>query len=116
VDRHTVDPVALVFGLAFVAAGAIVVSGGRLIDEGRVLVPLGLVAFGVALLFRSSPRSTTSTEPAAGTDAPADDPEADDDSPSRGHAGGGQPGAEFYLGADWRPPEGRPQSDDEEPG
>jgi hypothetical protein len=52
VGKHPFDPVALVFGLVFAAAGVIVMTGGRLIDEGRVLAPLGLVALGVGLLLR----------------------------------------------------------------
>lgn len=48
--RHAFDPVALVLGAVFVAAGAIVLAGGELITDGRALVPLGLIALGVALL------------------------------------------------------------------
>jgi hypothetical protein len=42
--------VALVFGAVFVAAGVIVLAGGELTEEGRALVPAGLIALGVALL------------------------------------------------------------------
>jgi hypothetical protein len=42
--------VAFVFGAVFVAAGLIVLAGGELIDEGRALIPAGLIALGVALL------------------------------------------------------------------
>jgi hypothetical protein len=48
--RHRFDPVALVFGAVFVAAGLIVLAGGELIEEGRALIPAGLIALGVALL------------------------------------------------------------------
>ncbi len=48
--RHRFDPVALVLGAVFVAAGLIVLAGGELIEEGRALVPAGLIALGVALL------------------------------------------------------------------
>ena len=48
--RHRFDPVAFVFGAVFVAAGLIVLAGGELIDEGRALIPAGLIALGVALL------------------------------------------------------------------
>ena len=48
--RHRVEPVALVFGAVFVAAGVIVLAGGELTEEGRALVPAGLIALGVALL------------------------------------------------------------------
>ena len=43
------DPIALVFGGVFVAAGAIVLVGGSLFDDGRFLVPTGLIALGAAL-------------------------------------------------------------------
>jgi hypothetical protein len=42
--------VTLVFGAVFVAAGVIVVAGGELTEEGRALIPAGLIALGVALL------------------------------------------------------------------
>jgi hypothetical protein len=42
--------VALVFGAVFVAAGVIVLAGGELTEEGRALIPAGLIALGVALL------------------------------------------------------------------
>lgn len=64
-DRHRFDPVALVFGLVFLAAGVIVLADGRLIDEGRVLAPLGLVGLGVALLLRPSSPSRPPTPLAA---------------------------------------------------
>jgi hypothetical protein len=50
VPRHRFEPVALVFGAVFVAAGLIVLAGGELTEEGRALVPAGLIALGVALL------------------------------------------------------------------
>lgn len=61
--RHRFDPVALVSGLVIGTAGVIVLAGGRLVDEGRLLVPLGLVALGVALLLRSAPGSDRPEEP-----------------------------------------------------
>jgi hypothetical protein len=65
VTKHPFDPVALVFGLVFAAAGVIVLTGDRLIDEGRVLAPLGLVALGVGLLLRPARPSPTPPIPAA---------------------------------------------------
>jgi hypothetical protein len=50
VPRRRFEPVALVFGAVFVAAGVIVLAGGELTEEGRALVPAGLIALGVALL------------------------------------------------------------------
>ena len=113
-SKHPFDPVALVFGLVFGAAGVIVLTDGRLIDEGRVLLPLGLVALGVGLLFRParpSPGPAGPAEPAGPAPTPAqplssppvDDPAAEhtddagtaDESPDA-------PGAEFYLGPGWR--------------
>jgi hypothetical protein len=65
--RHAFDPVALVLGAVFVAAGAIVLAGGELITDGRALVPLGLIALGVALLVhvgrRVRPSTPTRPEP-----------------------------------------------------
>jgi hypothetical protein len=48
--ERSFDPIALVIGLVFVAAGTIVLAGGSLLDDGRFLVPTGLIALGVALL------------------------------------------------------------------
>lgn len=48
--EHRFDPVALVFGGLAIAAGSIVLTGGELTDEGRVLVPGGLIAAGCAVL------------------------------------------------------------------
>lgn len=48
--ERSFDPIALVIGLVFVAAGAIVLVGGSLLDDGRFLVPTGLIALGGALL------------------------------------------------------------------
>ncbi len=51
-DRHPFDPISLVFGLMFVAAGSIVLAGGSLLDDGHLLVPAGLIGLGLALLYR----------------------------------------------------------------
>lgn len=48
--EHRFDPVAFVFGGLAVAAGGIVLTGGELTDEGRVLLPGGLIALGCAVL------------------------------------------------------------------
>jgi hypothetical protein len=68
VPRHRFDPVALVFGAVFVAAGLIVLAGGELIEEGRALVPAGLIALGVAVLVQVGRRSRPPAP--AGTAAP----------------------------------------------
>ncbi|MGH9290741.1 MAG: hypothetical protein ACRD0V_21000 [Acidimicrobiales bacterium] len=87
--RHRFDPVALVFGAVFVAAGSIVLAGGELIEEGRALVPAGLIALGVALLVhvgrRARPSATVpQTTPGVAGDqdfdalfAPVDDARTD---------------------------------------
>ena len=49
-----VDPVSLVFGLVFVAAGLIVLLGGSLLDDGKLLVPVALISLGAALFASSS--------------------------------------------------------------
>jgi hypothetical protein len=89
VPRHRFDPVALVLGAVFVAAGLIVLAGGELIEEGRALVPAGLIALGVALLVhvgrRARPSATVpQTTPRVAGDqdfdalfAPVDDALAD---------------------------------------
>ncbi|HEY8548110.1 MAG TPA: hypothetical protein VIL36_23795 [Acidimicrobiales bacterium] len=61
--ERLVDPIALVIGLVFVAAGTVVLLGGSLLDEGRFLVPTGLIALGVALLVSGR----------AGEDGPGDE-------------------------------------------
>jgi hypothetical protein len=48
-DEHDFDGVALVFGLLFAAAGLIVLFGGELVDQGKFLIPIGLLGLGVAL-------------------------------------------------------------------
>jgi hypothetical protein len=71
--------VSVVVGAVFVAAAIIVLSGGRLIDEGRILLPIGLVAFGVALLGQAArPRehpATTVTPVVSAPPVPPAEPE-----------------------------------------
>ena len=54
-DRHPFEPVSFIVGLVFTLAAVIVLAEGRLIDEGRVLLPLGLIALGFAFLLRLAP-------------------------------------------------------------
>lgn len=49
---HRFDPVSFVLGLMAVASGLIVLAGGNLIEQARILLPLGLIAFGIAVLVR----------------------------------------------------------------
>jgi hypothetical protein len=77
VPSHRFDPVALVCGGVFVAVGVIVLAGGELIEEGRALVPAGLIALGVALLVhvgrRARPPAVAGqTEPARAVASDAD--------------------------------------------
>jgi hypothetical protein len=66
-----------VFGLVFAAAGTIVLSGGELIDEGRPLIPAGLIALGVALLAQVVRRARPGDEaPSAVAAATSPDPTA----------------------------------------
>jgi hypothetical protein len=109
VPRHRFDPVALVLGAVFVAAGLIVLAGGELIEEGRALVPAGLIALGVALLVhvgrRARPSATVpqATPRVAGDQdfdalfAPVDDALADWD---RTHPSTGPPPAADVTQAD----------------
>ncbi|MDD9372256.1 MAG: hypothetical protein PV358_19190 [Acidimicrobiales bacterium] len=66
--EHRFDPVAFVFGGLALAAGTIVLTGGELTDEGRVLLPGGLIALGVAVLASVARREVR--------DAPAIEPSA----------------------------------------
>lgn len=54
--RHPFDPVSFVFGGLALAAGFVVLAGGSLTDEARVLLPAGLIALGVALLVKVAGR------------------------------------------------------------
>jgi hypothetical protein len=59
VAEHRFDPIAFVFGGLALAAGTIVLTGGELTSEGRVLLPLGLITLGIAVLLsvlRRDPR------------------------------------------------------------
>jgi hypothetical protein len=90
VVSHRFDPVALVFGLVFTAAGAIVLSGGELIDEGRPVIPAGLIALGLALLVQVVRRARPGDEaPSAVAAATLPDPAAWGDS-----SGPSSPGSE----------------------
>lgn len=125
--RHRFDPIALLVGLVFVAGGVIVLAGGRLVDEGRMLAPLALVGLGVALLVRPSFRAPPAPPgPSPGPVAPPEPvhPPGSVDPPGPGVAPGPDdveapagdepvdrpvdvppsPGQDFYLGPDWRPP------------
>jgi hypothetical protein len=42
----------LVLGLMAVASGLIVLAGGNLSEQAHILLPLGLIAFGIAVLVR----------------------------------------------------------------
>jgi hypothetical protein len=71
VDRHPFDPISLVFGLVFVAAGLMVLVDFSLVDDGAFLVPTGLIALGFALLYQARRSDSTPAEPAT---EPALDP------------------------------------------
>jgi hypothetical protein len=57
VDRHPFDPVTFVLGCLALAAGLIVLAGGDLIDNARVLLPCGLIAFGLAVMVKLGGRA-----------------------------------------------------------
>jgi hypothetical protein len=69
--------VAFVFGAVFVAAGLIVLAGGELIDEGRALIPAGLIALGVALLVHVGRRGRPPAPAGAVAPQVADDRDLD---------------------------------------
>jgi hypothetical protein len=52
VAERRADPVTFVLGGLSIAAGSIVLAGASLIDQARILLPVGLIAFGIALLVR----------------------------------------------------------------
>jgi hypothetical protein len=102
VARRRVDPVSLVLGVTTVAAGLIVLAGGRLIDDAPALVPVALIALGGALLLRlvRGPEAPPAPEPpappwppSAGEDGPRDEvgPEGGEDGQVQ-QAGGGHDG------------------------
>lgn len=77
--EHRFDPVAFVFGGLALAAGAIVLGGGELSDEGRVLLPGGLIALGVALLANTARRDVPAEPLADPPVTPTDDDAGADD-------------------------------------
>jgi hypothetical protein len=52
VAERRANPVTFVLGGLSIAAGSIVLAGASLIDQARMLLPVGLIAFGIALLVR----------------------------------------------------------------
>lgn len=56
-DKHPFDPVTFVLGCLALAAGLIVLAGGDLIDNARVLLPCGLIAFGLAVMVKLGGRA-----------------------------------------------------------
>lgn len=79
--EHRFDPVAFVFGGLALAAGGIVLAGGELTDEGRVLLPGGLIALGFAVLVnvvRRDPRVAAAVSPTAAEDERDDHSDLDD--------------------------------------
>jgi hypothetical protein len=54
-----------VFGGLALAAGFVVLAGGSLTDEARVLLPAGLIALGVALLVKVAGRTSPPLRPPA---------------------------------------------------
>jgi hypothetical protein len=56
VADHPFDPVAFVFGGLALAAGIVVLAGGSLTDEARVLLPAGLITLGLAMFVKLARR------------------------------------------------------------
>jgi hypothetical protein len=51
------DPISLVFGLVFAIAGVIAISGASIVDDGRWLLPVGLIGLGLALMVQARRRN-----------------------------------------------------------
>jgi hypothetical protein len=66
VARHRFDPIAFVLGCLAIAAAAVVLGGGELTDQGRILLPVGLITLGIALLIEVARRPTTTSPAPAG--------------------------------------------------
>jgi hypothetical protein len=105
--RHELDPVSLVFGFAFTAAGLLFLAGG--VDQAvrlRWLWPLLLLALGLGILLDLGGRRTqaaadaTEAEPPAATERPAEP----------------QPPAPAERHAEPAPPAGEEGARTEEPG
>jgi hypothetical protein len=72
VSRHRFDPVSFVLGSLAVAAGLVVLAGGELTEEARVLLPAGLIALGAALLVRVARRDSRPAPEVPAVPAPPD--------------------------------------------
>lgn len=70
--RHPLDPISLIFGIVFVIAGIICLTGGEVIDQGRFLLPLGLIGLGTAVMIQAGKRSQAETG-SAGQDGAGDE-------------------------------------------
>jgi hypothetical protein len=79
VASHPFDPVAFVFGGLALTAGVVVLAGGSLTDEARVLLPAGLITFGVAMFVKVARREPSLfADPTVDPFAPAAGPAGDD--------------------------------------
>ncbi|HEY3140388.1 MAG TPA: hypothetical protein VGJ86_04625 [Acidimicrobiales bacterium] len=67
-DRHPFDPISLVFGLVFVAAGLIALFNGSIVDDGGFLLPLGLIGLGLAVVLQNQLRQQSGSQ-----DGPSDE-------------------------------------------
>jgi hypothetical protein len=109
--RHELDPVSLVFGFAFTAAGALFLAGR--VDQAvrlRWLWPLLLLALGLGILLDLNTRR--SQPPADAAEPPAAEPEpvaAEPEPPTPAAAGPAEPEpAEEGARPDELGPEGHP--------
>jgi hypothetical protein len=71
VARHPFDPVPLVFGALALTSGVVVLAGGTLTHEARLLLPAGLIGLGIALLVKVGGRGELT--PAAAPTSPVGD-------------------------------------------
>jgi hypothetical protein len=70
--RHRFDPVSFVLGVMAVTAGLIVLGGGSLLDA-TVLLPVGLITLGVAILLQVGARREEPPGPVTTPSAPTGD-------------------------------------------
>lgn len=77
-ERHDLDPIALVFGLAFTALGALFLAGPVSLGTWRWILPLLVIGLGLAVLLSvRHGRDRADSRPESGPEPPPPHVEAD---------------------------------------